>query len=429
MMDWNRMLAIRSLEILMKIKSESQTDRPEIILEQLALDGLKKRLADILAKYPEHKTDQQVYWDRLNSELDIINQAQLSGYFLMLSDVVSWAKDHGIPVGPGRGAIVGSLVAYAIRITDVDPLRYILLFERYLNLERRIMPTVDFDFCIDRRDEVVQYAIETYDGDLDNDGCRLRIRLPDKNYQAVPSATQAERKHEEAISLVTLNFQALEQLTSNHKTVQLIRAGKSPDFDLANLRDDDKVTLKLIASRSTKNIFQLGSGGIRDFIMQLKPNCFEDLIAILSLYRPTPLMAGMTDDVIKRKHGQNKTVYGLPQLVPILKDTYGAMIYHEQVLEIIKAVAGYSLGEADLLRLNFVKLSIPAYSIEKERFLAGAQKQGISARTATIIFNRTAKYAEFCFLKAHATAYAMISYQSAYLKAHYPEEFAMVCRS
>jgi DNA polymerase-3 subunit alpha len=168
---------------------------------------------------------------------------------------------------------------------------------------------------------------------------------------------------------------------------------------------------------------------MKDFIRQLKPSCFEDLIAVLSLFRPAPIYSGMVDDFIKRKHGHGKIVYELPQLEPILKNTYGVMIYHEQVLEIMQAIAGYSLGEADLLRRKFVKLSIPAHAIEKEQFLAGAQKQGISARTATSIFYRTAKYAEFCFLKAHATAYAMIGYQSAYLKAHYPEEFKKAFRS
>lgn len=401
---------------------------PDTTLEELAIDGLKKRLTAILVKYSENNTKQQAYWDRLYSELAIIKQEQLSGCFMMMSDIVNWARDHGIPVGPGKGAIVGSIVAYAIRITDIDPMRYDLLFERYLNTERMIMPSVDMDCCEDRRDEVVQYVLNNYGGDLDNDGCCLRINLPVKLDHAVLNVAQAEKKQVEANSHIMHYFHGLKHLTSNNKAVRLIRAGKLPDFDLANLRDDDEATFNLIASGNTKNTFQFDSVGMKKFIRQLKPNCFEDLIALSSLYRPGPILSGMVDDFIKRKHGHRKIIYERPQLVPILKCTYGAMIYHEQVMEIIQAIAGYSLGEADLLRRKFVTLSIPAFSIEKERFLAGAQKQGISARTATIILNRMAKYAEFCFLKAHATAYALISYQSAYLKAHYPEEFEKALR-
>jgi DNA polymerase III alpha subunit len=407
----------------MKIENESEIDQPETMLEELALEGLKNRMTAILAKYPERDTEQQVYQDRLVRELDIIKQAQLSGYFLMLSDIVGWAKDHDIPVGPGRGAIVGSLVAFTIRITDIDPLLYNLLFERCLNSERRIMPEVDIDVCIDRRDEVFQYVVKKYGGDLDNDGCRLRIQLPVKLDHAVSPVAQSEMEHLEATCTVKLNFQGLNHLTANYKAVQLIRAGNSPDFDLANIRDDDPDTLRLIASGKTKNTFQFESGGMKDFIRQFKPNCFEDLIAVISLFRPVPIESGMAHDVIERKHGHRKIVYELPQLEPILKDTYGVTIYQEQFLEIFRAIGGYTLGEADLLRRGLIKMGAAELSINKKRFLAGAKKQGICAETAKTIFDRMALYGEHYFLKAHATAYAMVSYQSAYLKAHYPEEF------
>lgn len=407
----------------MKIENENMIDQPDTMLEELAIESLKKRVTAILAKYPENNTEQQVYQDRLISELEIIKQAQLSGYFLMLSEIVIWAKDHDIPVGPGRGAIVGSLVAYAITITEVNPLRYNLLFERCLSSERRIMPEVDIDVCIDRRDEVVQYVMKKYGGKLDNDCCRLRIQLPVKREHAVSSVMRAEMKDVEATSTVMLNFQGLKHLTANNKAVQLIRAEKSPDFDLANIRDDDPATFKLITFGNTKNTFQLESGGMKDFIRQLKPNCFEDLIAAISLFRPVPIELGMLHDVIKRKHEHKTTIYGLPQLVPVLKDTYGVIIYQEQFLEIFRTIGGYSLGEVDLLRRRLIKMDGVELSIEKKRFLAGAKKQKISARTATIIFNRMAKYGEYYFLKAHAAAYALIGYQSAYLKAHYPEEF------
>ena len=403
----------------MKIENENLIDQPDTMLQELASEGLKKRVTAILAKYPEHNTEQQVYHDRLVSELDIIKQAQLSGYFLMLSEIVSWARDHSIPVGPGRGAIVGSLVAYAIRITDIDPLRYNLIFERCLSSERRILPVVDFDVCIDRRDEIVQHVIKKYGGELDSDDCRLRIHLPVNRDQAASYVTQAEMKHVEVPRPVKVNFQGLKHLTANGKAVQLIRAGKSPDFDLADLRDDDPATFKLIASGNTKNTFQFESGGMNDFIRQLKPNCFEDLIAAISLFRPVPIETGMVHDVIDRKGGHRKIVYELPQLEPILKDTYGVTIYQEQFLEIFHTIGGYSLGEADLLRRGLIKMGAAELSINKKRFLAGAKKQGICAETAKKIFDRMAQYGEHYFLKAHATAYAMVSYQSAYLKAHY----------
>lgn len=390
-----------------------QIDQPDSKLKELAYDGFRKRMVTMLSIYPENNTDQQLYWDRLASELDIIKQTQLSSYFLIMSDVVSWAKDCGIPVGPGRGAIVGSLVAYAIRITEVDPLRYNLLFERFLNKERRIVPVVDFDFCIDRRNEVAQYVMKKYGGEQDNDGCRIRVNLP-----------QAEMNHEKITCHLVLNLQGQKHLTTNNKVAQLIRAGKSPAFDLANLRDDDPTTLKLIASGNTRNIFQFATGGIREFSKKLMPSCFEELIAVLSLFRPAPILTGVADDVIKRKHGQNRIVTS--QLAPILKDTYGVVIYQEQFMEIFHTIGGYSLGEADSVRRGLVKMNSVTLSTNKERFLAGAQKQGISTRTATIIFNRLTKYGEYLFLKAHAAAYATISYETAYLKTHYPEEFEAV---
>lgn len=412
----------------MKIENENQIDQPDTMLQVLASEGLKKRVTAILAKYPEHNTEQQVYQDRLVSELNIIKQAQLSGYFLMLSDIVKWAKDHDIPVGPGKGAIVGSLVAYAIRITDVDPLRYNLIFERFLSSERRIMPVVDFDVCIDRHDEVVQNVVKKYGGDLDNDGCRLRIQLSVKLDHTVSHVAQAEMEHVEAARPVTLNIQGLNHLTSNDKAVQLIRAGKLSDFDLANVRDDDPATLKLIASGNTNNTFQFESDGIKDFIRQFKPRCFEDLIAVISLFRPVPIESGMAHDVIERKRGYRKDVYELPQLEPILKETYGVTIYQEQFLEIFGTIGGYSLGEADLLRRGLIKMGAAELSINKKRFLAGAKNQGICAKTAKTIFDRMALYGEHYSLKAHATAYATISYQSAYLKEHYPEEFKSAIR-
>ena len=422
------MMATRSLEMVMKIENKSHIDQSDTTLEKLACEGLKKRMADILVMYPECNAEQKAYQDRLFSELVIIKQAQLSDDFLMMSDIVTWAKDKGIPVGPGRGAIVGSLVAYAIRVTDIDPLRYNLLIERCLNTERRIMPAVDMDFCEDRRDEVVQYAMNKYGGDLDNDGCRLRILLPVK-HDAVSGVAQADMNLLTTASPVTLNFHGLKQLTSINKTVQLIRAGQLPDLDLADLSDDDSYVISLIASGKAKYTFQFESDGMKDFIRQLNPKCFEDLIAAISLYRPFPIESGMAHDFIRLKNGPRKIVYELPQLVPILKDTYGIAIYQEQFLEIFHTIGGYSLGEADLLRRKLIKMDAATLSINKDRFIVGANKQGVSARTATMLFNRMTRYGEHYFLKAHAVAYATISYQSAFLKAYYPKEFKAVFRS
>lgn len=408
----------------MKIDNESQVDSLSTMLEEIAFYGLEKRVAEILAKYPEQNAEQQVYWNRLNSELDFIKQAEFSGDFLMISDIVNWAKDHSIPVGPGRGPIVGSLVAYAIRITDIDPLQYNLLFERCLNSEHRILPAVDIDFCVDRRDEVIQYVMGKYGGDLDCDGYRLRIHLPVKHNHEGSDVTPYATKSVEATSPVVLNFQGLKHLTSNNKAVQLIRANKSPDFDLANLRDDDPATFKLISLGKTKYIFQFESSGMRDFLKQLKPTCFEDLIAALALFRPGPIESGMVDDVIERKHGRREIIYDLPQMEPILNNTYGVIVYQEQIMQIIHDIAGYSLEEADMLRRRLMgKKNGDVLSIEKGRFLVGTNNQGISAETADLIFERMVLYAEHTFIKAHAAAYAMISYQSAYIKAHYPEEY------
>ncbi|HEY5512114.1 MAG TPA: DNA polymerase III subunit alpha, partial [Geomonas sp.] len=410
-------------------------------LEAEAIEGLKERLKGIRIKYPNlTDEDEKGYDARLRIELDCIRQMGFPGYFLIVADFINWAKDHGIPVGPGRGSAAGSLVAFSIRITDIDPMPYNLLFERFLNPERISMPDIDVDFCQDRREEVIQYMVEKYGrdkvcqiitfgtmaargvirdvgraldlpyGDVDRIaklvpevlGITLEkalVQEPKLNELAAADArvkevlavalrleglarhasthaaglvvapkqmeefcpvykdqksgsltTQYSMKYVEKIGLVKFDFLGLKNLTVIDNAVKHVRVGKVPDFDISLLRDDDEESYKLLQSGNTTGVFQLESSGMKELLVKLKPSCFEDIIAVCALYRPGPLGSGMVDDFIERKHGRKQTVYDLPQLEPILKDTYGVIVYQEQVMQIARSLAGYSLGGADLLR-------------------------------------------------------------------------------
>lgn len=484
------------------------------MLEELAVQGLKERMVTILAKYPDMSLErQQAYFDRLQVELKCIREMQFPAYFLIVSDFITWAKNKGIPVGPGRGSAAGSLVAYAIRITDLDPLPYNLLFERFLNPERITMPDIDVDFCQDRREEVIQYVIEKYGrervcqiitfgtmkakavvrdvgralnmtyGDVD----RIAKLIPDDLKMTLAKAlkqepqlnemaerdpqvrdlldtalclegltrhasthaagvvvaprqleeflpvykdqktgsinTQYSMKYVEMVGLVKFDFLGLKNLTVIENAVKLVRAGKDPEFDITRLRDDDKESYDLITAGNTTGIFQLESSGMKEMLVKLKPSCFEDVIAACALYRPGPLGCGMVDDFIERKHGRQKVIYDLPQLEPILKDTYGVIVYQEQVMQISRTLAGYSLGRADLLRRAMGKKDPLVMAKEKEPFLEGAKAQGIDPKKAEAIFDQMAKFAEYGFNKSHSAAYALIAYQTAWLKSHYPVEF------
>jgi len=483
-------------------------------LKELAIEGLKERMTTILAKYPDMTLEQQQgYFDRLALELDCISDMKFPAYFLIVSDFIRWAKDRGIPVGPGRGSAAGSLVAYAIRITDLDPLPYNLLFERFLNPERISMPDIDVDFCQDRRGEVIQYMVEKYGrdrvcqiitfgtmkakavvrdvgralnmtyGDVD----RIAKLIPDDLNITLNEALQKEpllgemsaadphvkelldtalclegltrhasthaaavvvapepleeflpvykdqktgsinsqysMKYVELVGLVKFDFLGLRNLTVIENAVKLVREGKDPHFDITTLRDDDQASYDLIGAGNTTGIFQLESSGIKEMLVKLKPSCFEDVIAAVALYRPGPLESGMVKDFIECKHGRQKVVYELPQLEPILKDTYGVIVYQEQVMQIARSLAGYSLGQADLLRRAMGKKDAPVMAKEKIPFLEGAAKQGVNLKKAEIIFDLMAKFAAYGFNKSHSAAYALIAYQTAFLKAHYPVEF------
>jgi DNA polymerase III subunit alpha len=483
-------------------------------LEAEALQGLDSRLVTIRAKNPSFAAeDEQAYRGRLRIELDCIRQMGFSGYFLIVADFINWAKDRGIPVGPGRGSAAGSLVAYAIRITDLDPIPYNLLFERFLNPERISMPDIDVDFCQDRREEVIQYVTEKYGrdkvcqiitfgtmaargvirdvgraldiayGEVDRiaklvpevlgitlaQALRQEPKLPElaagdprvkelietalrlegltrhasthaagvvvapteledfcpvyKDQKTGSITTQFSMKYVEKIGLVKFDFLGLKNLTVIDNAVRLIHEGKSPGFDIALLADDDAETYRLLQSGNTTGVFQLESSGMKELLTKLKPSCFEDIIAVCALYRPGPLGSGMVDDFIERKHGRKKVTYDLPQLEPILKDTYGVIVYQEQVMQIARTLAGYSLGGADLLRRAMGKKDPAAMAKEKGKFLEGANGLGINLKKAEAIFDLMAKFAEYGFNKSHSAAYALIAYQTAYLKAHYPVEF------
>ncbi|WP_225073559.1 DNA polymerase III subunit alpha [Desulfuromonas sp. CSMB_57] len=484
------------------------------VLEEQAHQGLEERLKEIRRIRPDFSAAQETaYRERLATELQTINSMGFPGYFLIVADFINWAKDHGIPVGPGRGSAAGSLVAYAIRITDIDPIPYNLLFERFLNPERVSMPDIDVDFCIYGREEVIEYVRRKYGadnvaqiitfgtmmakgvvrdvgralsmpyGDVDKIAklvpavLNIKLRealeqeprlreLADKESQIkqlldislalegltrhasthaagvvvtprplteyLPlytdpksggQVTQFPMKYVEKIGLVKFDFLGLKTLTVIANAVRLVRQGKNSDFDLKLVRDDDPETYQLLSAGETTGVFQLESSGMKELLVKLKPNCFEDIIAVCALYRPGPLGSGMVDDFILRKHGKKEIVYDFPQLEPILKDTYGVIVYQEQVMQIAQVLASYTLGGADLLRRAMGKKKAEEMAKQKESFLAGARDNQLDAKKAEGVFDLMAKFAEYGFNKSHSAAYALVAYHTAYLKAHFPVEF------
>ncbi|HVN84707.1 MAG TPA: DNA polymerase III subunit alpha [Candidatus Binatia bacterium] len=487
----------------------------EVYLERQARTGLEERLVALRAQDDWSAAREQTYQDRLATELTVIKKMGFAGYFLIVADFTNYAKQHGIPVGPGRGSAAGSLVAYALRITDLDPLPYNLLFERFLNPERKSMPDIDMDFCFERRDEVIRYVREKYGDDRVaqiitfgtlkgkaaikdvgrvlgfnfNETDKIAKLYPapkqgkdfalekaiemEPRLKAVRDTGERERKlfehalklegllrhsskhaagiviadrplvemlpmfkdkdgnvmtqfgweEVDAIGLIKFDFLGLKTLTLLAKVVQRVRDGRGVEIDLARLPLTDKATYKLIAKGDTVGVFQMESGGMRNLVTQLRPSNFEEIIAVLALFRPGPLDSGMVDQFIKRKHGKEPVQYLHPALKPVLKDTYGVIVYQEQVMQIAQVLAGYSLGDADNLRRAMGKKDPEKMAKERERFVAGAHKQGIAEKQAGEIFDQMETFAAYGFNKSHSAAYALISYQTAYLKAHYPEEF------
>ena len=491
-------------------------------LENLSRKGFQDRLPFILKRYPKADHDKMImeYSGRLENELAIIRATGFSGYFLIVYDFVNYAKNQNIPVGPGRGSAAGSLAAYALKITDIDPIPYDLLFERFLNPERISLPDIDVDFCIEGRDKVIKYVSEKYGkgstgifdtrvsqiitfgkmqakgvirdvgraldmpyGEVDkiaklvpnilnitleeafkeeskftelrkqdsriDELLKVAVSLEGLNRHASIHAagvvisdenpffehlplykgqndeivTQFDMKSVEKIGLVKFDFLGLRTLTVINNAVKIIKEDKGIDLDMVNLPLDDALVYKLLSSGDTRGIFQLESSGMRDLIVRLKPEKFEDIIALVALYRPGPLGSGMVEDFINRKHGKIEIEYELPELESILKGTYGVIVYQEQVMQIASKLADFSLGDADLLRRAMGKKIPAVMELNKEKFIQGATRKGINRKKAERIFDLMAMFAGYGFNKSHSAAYAMISYQTAYLKAHYPVEF------
>ncbi len=501
---------------------------PNTYLAEAATKGLQRRFTEL--SYP---VDRDAYLQRLGMEIAVIQKMGFPGYFLIVADFINWAKEHNIPVGPGRGSGAGSIVAYALRITDLDPIPYNLLFERFLNPERVSMPDFDVDFCQDRRDEVIEYVGHKY-GEMNvgqiitfgslkaksvlRDVCRvfglpfsegdrfaklipevLNITLkqsiygdPEKGIGGEPKLkelletpqvlaqiegrdvtskdvleialaleglhrqagmhaagvviadkplweyvpvymapgekvliTQFAKDEVEAAGLVKFDFLGLKTLTVIQNAIDLINRFKPAGEKI--LRDaipiDDKATYDLISSGDTAGVFQMESSGFTEMVMDLKPSVFEDVIAAGALYRPGPLDSGMVKRFIERKHGREKVEYLHPRLEPILKDTYGVIVYQEQVMQISQVLGGYSLGRADLLRRAMGKKKADVMAKEREGFLAGCKEQKVDLAIGGKIFDQMETFAEYGFNKSHSAAYGLITIHTAWLKAHYPVEF------
>ncbi|NDU85592.1 MAG: DNA polymerase III subunit alpha [Ferrovum sp.] len=485
-------------------------------MKRLALEGLERRLLEL---YPDVNLRQQehtTYVERLEFECQTIIQMGFSGYFLIVADFINWSKKNGVPVGPGRGSGAGSLVAFSLGITDIDPLRYDLLFERFLNPERVSMPDFDIDFCQDGRDRVIDYVRQRYGRDSVSQIATFGTmaakavirdvgRVLDLPYNFVdqlaklipfeigmtlakaremePQIDQRASQEEEVAELLTL-AETLEGLTRNvgmHAGGVLIAPGKltdftplyrqdgadavvsqydkddvekvglvkfdflglrtltildwaerhirarpdpaSQDFRLSEIPLDDPQTYALFGSGNTTAVFQQESRTAKDMEKRLRPDTFEDIIALMALNRPGPLQSGMVDDFIYRKQGKAAVDYFHHSLEPVLRPTYGVIVYQEQVMQIAQVLAGYTLGAADLLRRAMGKKDGAEMARQRNRFIEGATSRGVSVKLATQLFDLMEKFAEYGFNKSHSAAYAMISYQTAWLKTHYPAEF------
>jgi len=462
-------------------------------------------------KFNKNRKDE--YLKRLEYELTVINKMGFPGYFLIVADFIKWAKENNIPVGPGRGSGAGSIVAYALKITDIDPIEHELLFERFLNPERVSMPDFDIDFCMDGRDKVIEYVSNKYgkhavsqiitfgtmaakavvrdvgrvlghpygfvdriaklipfelgitldkalgsEEQLNNlynndEEVKLLIDLA-KRLEGVtrnvgkhaggvviaPSeltdftplyceagganlVTQFDKNDIESIGLVKFDFLGLRTLTIINWTIESIQSRFNRKIDLIDLPLDDKKTFDMLLDCKTKAIFQIESKGMSDLARRLQPDRFEDIVALVALFRPGPLQSGMVDDFIERKHGRTQVRYLHPQLETILEPTYGVILYQEQVMQIAQILAKYSLGAADLLRRAMGKKKPEEMAKQRAIFISGAYENGVDKELANSIFDIMEKFAGYGFNRSHSVGYAMISYQTAWLKAHYPEDF------
>jgi DNA polymerase-3 subunit alpha len=471
-------------------------------LIHLAKEGLKARYKDITAELEK----------RLDYELGVIKQMGYSGYFLIVRDFIDFARTHGVPVGPGRGSAAGSLVSYCLKITNIDPIKYKLLFERFLNPERVSMPDIDIDFADRGRDKVIEYVTSKYGREnvaqiitfgsmaaravvrdvgrvmsvpyaemdriakmipeeigmtlekalnisadlkeaMDNDPTIAKVieyslvleglarhasthaagvviaPAPLTNYTPLYKSnkdeitTQYDMRCIDTIGLLKMDFLGLRTLTVIDDTKKFVKQTRNIDIDLDAIPLDDPEVLKLFATGQTIGIFQFESSGMRDYLRKLGPTCIDDLIAMNALYRPGPLDSGMINVYIDCKKGRKEIEYIHPILEPILKDTYGVIVFQEQVLKIAQEMAGYSLGKADILRKAMGKKQAEVMAEQKSEFIDGAMKKGVERKIAESVFDMIETFARYGFVKAHSTGYAVIAYQTAYLKAHYPAEF------
>ncbi len=476
---------------------------PEDYLEELVWEGIAKKYGEITTEIK----------DRVKFELDVIKPMQYAPYFLIIYDFLKYCTDNGIPTGPGRGSAAGSIVAYALDITKVDPLRYKLLFERFLNPERVSMPDIDLDFCIRRRSEVIDYIVKKYGteqvsqiatfgtmasrGVIRDVGRVLNVPLRDVDriaklipstpgqYTSIPEAleqipelkkiyesteefkqlmdisirlegvsrhtsmhaagvvisrdplktvvplirndgqivTQFPMSDLEKIGLLKMDILGLRNLTVMDDAVKLIKQNKGVDLDLLTIPTDDPNTYDLFCQGQTTGIFQLEGRGMRALIKEMKPSLFEDIIAALALYRPGPLGSGMVSEYVSNKLGKTTVKYDLPELEPILNETYGLIVYQEQVMQIASVIGGFTLGQADMLRRAMGKKKKEEMDKLKDEFLNGAKERHFPKEKSQKIFDLCYKFAEYGFNKSHSAAYALISYQTAYLKANYPVEY------
>lgn len=471
--------------------------------DYLCREGLKKRYGDPI---PEDIVKRYEY------ERDVIFTMGFPAYFLLTWDFINWAKEHKIPVGPGRGSAAGSIVAYSLGITELDPIEHKLLFERFLNPERISMPDVDIDFCQRRRGEVIDYVSQRWGADhvcqiitfgtlaakaalkavcrvyeipfaqanlwagmipsapgtklkeALADGMELK-KLCDENPQVqslvdealhmeglknqvgthaagviiapqpmseiIPVALSKEKSTTtqypmagiEKVGLLKMDFLGLETLTIIQDALDLIKERTGKDIDINRIPLNDEKTFELLSRGETDAVFQLESGGMKKLVKRLKPTVFEDIGALVALYRPGPIEAGMIDDFVDRKHGRQKVEYAHPLLENILNDTYGTIVYQEQIMAIFQTLAGYTLGGADKVRRMMGKKKLQEMAEQKEIFVAGAAKNDMPREAAIGLFEQIESFAKYCFNKAHSSAYAFVAYQTAYLKAHYPVEF------
>ena len=494
-------------------------------LEYLVHVGLKKRYGEIS---PDLKK-------RVEYELSVIEQMGFAAYFLITWDFIHFAKTHGIPVGPGRGSAAGSVVAYALEITDSDPIEHKLLFERFLNPERYTMPDIDIDFCIERRGEVIDYVTQKYGEDkvcqiitfgtyaakaafkgiarimkvpfsesnrlagliepaielaqtfnkkaktlkqaMEYDGSELKA-LYDKDEQIVIDPIEHKTvgikklidlaigiegiknntgthaagviisrvpldeilpvqpskdgivqtgypPHDvtEVLSLLKMDFLGLRNLTTIYKTVALIKKRQGIDIDINHIPLDDRPTYQMLIEGKTDGVFQLESTGMKNLVKKLQPDVFDDLGALVALFRPGPLNSGMVDDFVERKHGRQQITYAHPLLEPVLKDTYGTIVYQEQIMQVFQVLADYTLGQADMVRRMMGKKKLDEMAKQKGLFIERSAKHGMSAKDAETLFEQIEKFAEYCFNRSHSAAYAFVAYQTAYLKCHYPVEY------